>query len=80
MLTVTLINKTMFTGVIAGLERVAEELMGRRKWALYQDVLSTSIHRHDAQPDYIQQQAESTDLQSEIHAAEQNSATGAFKL
>jgi hypothetical protein len=26
--------------IIAGLERVAEELMGRRKWKLYQDILT----------------------------------------
>lgn len=26
----------------AGLERIAEELMGRRKWKLYQEVLARS--------------------------------------
>lgn len=64
--------------VVAGLERVAEELMGRRKWALYQDVLSTSIHLQDERPNYQQQQqVESTDSQSDIQTAEQKNATGA---
>lgn len=29
-----------------GLERVAEELMGRRKWKLYQEVLARSTHQN----------------------------------
>lgn len=32
----------MFLCSISGLERVAEELMGRRKWKLYQEVLARS--------------------------------------
>lgn len=49
-----------------GLERVAEELMGRKKWAIYQDGQNTAIKSHDDQLD-------STDLQLE---SEKN-ATGA---
>jgi len=31
-----------FILLFSGLERVAEELMGRRKWKLYQDILAHS--------------------------------------
>lgn len=40
----------MFTSffLIAGLERVAEELMGRRKWKQYQDIIQRSNLNIDA--------------------------------
>ena len=64
----------------AGLERVAEELMGRRKWALYQDALNTStaVRQQQQQQQQQQEEEEGTALKSDTQLTEKSSATGAF--
>lgn len=46
-----------FNFLTIGLERVAEELMGRRKWKLYQEVLARSTHQNTVNStNFLQQQ------------------------
>lgn len=43
-----LIHDGFFSTIFSGLERVAEELMGRRKWKQYQDLIQRSNLNIDA--------------------------------
>lgn len=37
-----------FVRIVTGLERVAEELMGRRKWKLYQELARSNLNTNTA--------------------------------
>lgn len=74
------------SGLSAGLERVAEELMGRRKWALYQDVLTTTqpIPQQEQQEEQQSQCGENAAAAAEEpvteHTQLENNSTGALIL
>lgn len=58
-----LINLVYF---FSGLERVAEELMGRRKWKLYQDVLSArNLQTQDANGQSLSEETENWENQDQ---------------
>lgn len=74
LLSLLLLLLIMLTVAVAGLERVAEELMGRRKWKLYQDVLTRSTQNSTVNA------AAADALDSGINLAVNNISTGALYI